>query len=108
MRADDVKPWALLFSKLRRSDDARVSYDEVLAAGAEPVLMVRERILEYGKDDGYEPAGCEHAALDQDFVGLPPENGLVPERRPVGGHGAHARSLWKTRVAWASTDDSER
>lgn len=50
----------------------------------------------------------EHAALDQDFVGLPPENGLIPERRAVGGHGAHARSLWKTRVAWASTDDSER
>jgi hypothetical protein len=64
-----VKPWALLFSKLRRSDDARVSYDEVLAAGAEPVLMVRERILEYGKDEGYEPAGCEHGCtpnLDYD------------------------------------------
>ena len=37
MRADDVKPWALLLSKLRRSDDARVSYAEVMAAGAEPV-----------------------------------------------------------------------
>jgi hypothetical protein len=64
-----VKLWALLFSKLRRSDDARVSYDEVLAAGAEPVLMVRERLLEYGKDDGYEPAGCEHGCtpnLDYD------------------------------------------
>jgi hypothetical protein len=60
MPADDVLPWKLLLSKLRRSDDSRVSYAEVMAAGAEPVLCVRERVLEYGKDDDYEPPGCEH------------------------------------------------
>ena len=27
MPADDVLPWKLLLSKLRRSDDSRVSYD---------------------------------------------------------------------------------
>lgn len=60
MPADDALPWALLLSKLQRSDDSRVSYAEVRAAGAEPVLCVRERVLEYGKDDDYEPPGCEH------------------------------------------------
>jgi len=59
MPADDVLPWKLLLSKLRRSDDSRVSYAEVMAAGAEPVLCVRERVLEYGKDDDYEPPGGE-------------------------------------------------
>ena len=58
MPADDVLPWKLLLSKLRRSDDSRVSYAEVMAAGAEPVLCVRERVLEYGSDDDYEPPGC--------------------------------------------------
>ena len=60
MPADDALPWALLLSKLQRSDDSRVSYAEVRAAGAEPVFCVRERVLEYGKDDDYEPPGCEH------------------------------------------------
>ncbi len=60
MPADDVLPWTLLLSKLRRSDDSRVSYAEIMAAGAEPVLCVRERVLEYGKDDDYQPLGCEH------------------------------------------------
>ena len=47
MPADDVLPWTLLLSKLRRSDDSRVSYDEVLRTGWEPeVLVVRERVLE--------------------------------------------------------------
>jgi len=77
MRADDVKPWALLLSKLRRSDDARVSYDEVLAAGAEPALMVRERLLEYGKDDGYEPAGCEHGCTPNLEYDRRKKDGLV-------------------------------
>ncbi len=63
MRVDDVLPWTLLLSKLRRSDDSRVSYAEVMAAGAEPLLCVRERVLEYGKDDDYEPPGCEHGCL---------------------------------------------
>ncbi|WP_342379477.1 hypothetical protein NVS55_08415 [Myxococcus stipitatus] len=63
MPADDVLPWTLLLSKLRRSDDARVSYAEVMAAGAEPVLCVRERVLEYGKDDDYEPPDCERGCL---------------------------------------------
>lgn len=63
MPADDVLPWRLLLSKLQRSDDARVSYAEVMAAGAEPVLCVRERVLEYGKDDDYEPSGCERGCL---------------------------------------------
>ncbi len=63
MPADDVLPWTLLLSKLRRSDDSRVSYAEVMAAGAVPVLCVRERVLEYGKDDDYEPPGCERGCL---------------------------------------------
>ena len=63
MPADDVLPWQLLLSKLRRSDDSRVSYAEVMAAGAEPVLCVRERVLEYGKDDDYSPPGCQHGCL---------------------------------------------
>jgi hypothetical protein len=63
MPADDVLPWTLLLSKLRLSDDSRVSYAEVMAAGAEPVLCVRERVLEYGKDDDYEPPGCERGCL---------------------------------------------
>lgn len=63
MPADDEPPWGLLLSKLRRSDEARVTYAEVLAAGVEPALMVSERILEYGKDDGYAPSGCEHACV---------------------------------------------
>lgn len=63
MPVDDVLPWKLLLSKLQRSDDARVSYAEVMAAGAEPVLCVRERVLEYGKDDDYEPSGCERGCL---------------------------------------------
>jgi len=77
MRADDVKPWALLLSKLRRSDDARVSYAEVMAAGAEPVLMVRERVLEYGTDDGYEPAGCEHGCTPNLEYDRRKKDGLV-------------------------------
>ena len=31
MPADDVLPWKLLLTKLQRSDDARVSYAEVMA-----------------------------------------------------------------------------
>ena len=77
MRADDVKPWALLLSKLRRSDDARVSYAEVMAAGAEPALMVRERVLEYGTDDGYEPAGCEHGCTPNLEYDRRKKDGLV-------------------------------
>src|SRR5690606_13646922 len=34
-----------------------------LAAGTEPALCVRERVLEYGKDDDYDPPGCEHGCL---------------------------------------------
>ena len=46
MPADDVLPWKLLLSKLRRSDDSRVSYDEVLRTGWQPEpLVVRERVL---------------------------------------------------------------
>lgn len=63
MPADDVLPWKLLLSKLRRSDDSRVSYAEVMVAGAEPVLCVRERVLEYGKADDYEPPGCLNGCL---------------------------------------------
>lgn len=77
MRVDDVKPWALLLSKLRRSDDARVSYAEVMAAGAEPALMVRERVLEYGTDDGYEPAGCEHGCTPNLEYDRRKKDGLV-------------------------------
>lgn len=64
MPADDVLPWKLLLSKLRRSDDSRVSYDEVLRTGWQPEpLVVRERVLEYGKADDYEPPGCMHGCF---------------------------------------------
>ena len=64
MPADDVLPWKLLLSKLRRSDDSRVSYNEVLRTGWQPeVLVVRERVLEYGKADDYEPPGCVNGCL---------------------------------------------
>lgn len=63
MRTDGEPPWELLLSTLGRTDDARVSYAEVLAAGVEPEVMVRERLLEYGGADGYEPSGCEHGCL---------------------------------------------
>lgn len=59
MRADET-PWPLLFDKLRRGE-TRVSYAEVEEHGADAALMVREDVLEYGKSDGYEPPGCEHA-----------------------------------------------
>lgn len=77
MPADDVLPWKLLLSKLRRSDDSRVSYADVMAAGAEPVLCVRERVLEYGKDDDYEPPGCEHGCLPNVNYDLGAAEGLV-------------------------------
>jgi len=86
MRADDVLPWTLLLSKLRRSDDSRVSYAEVMAAGAEPVLCVRERVLEYGKDDDYTPPGCEHGCLPNLNYDLRADEKLVgvacPEEPP--------------------------
>ncbi len=86
MPADDVLPWKLLLAKLQRSDDARVSYAEVMAAGAEPVLCVRERVLEYGKDDDYEPPGCLHGCLPNVNYDLGAAEGLVavacPEEPP--------------------------
>ncbi|MCK6586481.1 MAG: hypothetical protein L6Q76_02745 [Polyangiaceae bacterium] len=86
MPADDVLPWKLLLTKLQRSDDARVSYAEVMAAGAEPVLCVRERVLEYGKDDDYEPPGCLHGCLPNVNYDLGAAEGLVavacPEEPP--------------------------
>lgn len=63
MPADDDLPWRLLLSKLRRSDDARVSCAEVMAEGADPERCVRERVFEYGKDGDYEPPGCERACV---------------------------------------------
>ncbi len=78
MPADDVLPWKLLLSKLRRSDDSRVSYDEVLRTGWQPeVLVVRERVLEYGKADDYEPPGCEHGCLPNVNYDLGAAEGLV-------------------------------
>lgn len=86
MPADDVLPWKLLLTKLQRSDDARVSYAEVMAAGAEPVLCVRERVLEYGKDDDYEPPGCVNGCLPNVNYDLGAADGLVavacPEEPP--------------------------
>lgn len=87
MPADDVLPWKLLLSKLRRSDDSRVSYDEVLRTGwqAEP-LVVRERVLEYGKADDYEPPGCLNGCLPNVNYELGAAEGLVavacPEEPP--------------------------
>jgi hypothetical protein len=86
MPADDVLPWKLLLSKLRRSDDSRVSYAEVMAAGAEPVLCVRERVLEYGSDDDYEPPGCINGCQPNVNYELGAADGLVavacPEEPP--------------------------
>ena len=87
MPADDVLPWRLLLSKLRRSDDSRVSYDEVLRTGWQPeVLVVRERVLEYGKADDYEPRGCLNGCLPNVNYDLGAADGLVavacPEEPP--------------------------
>ncbi len=87
MPADDVLPWKLLLSKLRRSDDSRVSYDEVLRTGWQPeVLVVRERVLEYGKADDYEPPGCINGCLPNVNYDLGAGEGLVavacPEEPP--------------------------
>lgn len=57
------RPWPLLFSKLRRAEPASVSYAEVLAAGADPLLLVEEGIAEYGRPDAYTPPDCERACL---------------------------------------------
>src|SRR3990167_1728088 len=87
MPADDVLPWKLLLSKLRRSDDSRVSYDEVLRTAwqLEP-LVVRERVLEYGKADDYEPPGCMHGCFPNVNYDLGAAEGLVaiacPEEPP--------------------------
>jgi hypothetical protein len=78
MPADDVLPWKLLLSKLRRSDDSRVSYDEVLRTGWQPELLVaRERLLEYGKADDYEPPGCMNGCLPNVNYDLGAAEGLV-------------------------------
>jgi hypothetical protein len=77
MPVDDNLPWPLLLSKLRRSNDSRVSYAEVMAARAEPSLLVRERVLEYGKADGYEPAGCEHGCVPNLDYATRSKGGLV-------------------------------
>lgn len=87
MPADDVLPWKLLLSKLRRSDDSRVSYDEVIRTGWQPeVLVVRERVLEYGKADDYEPPGCINGCLPNVNYELGAAEGLVavacPEEPP--------------------------
>jgi hypothetical protein len=87
MPADDVLPWKLLLSKLRRSDDSRVSYDEVLRTGWQPeVLVVRERVLEYGKADDYEPPGCINGCFPNVNYDLGAAEGLVavacPEEPP--------------------------
>jgi hypothetical protein len=87
MPADDVLPWKLLLSKLRRSDDSRVSYDEVLRTGWQPeVLVVRERVLEYGKADDYEPPGCLNGCFPNVNYELGAADGLVavacPEEPP--------------------------
>jgi hypothetical protein len=87
MPADDVLPWKLLLSKLRRSDDSRVSYDEVLRTGWQPeVLVVRERVLEYGKADDYEPPGCINGCFPNVNYDLGAAAGLVavacPEEPP--------------------------
>ena len=87
MPADDALPWKLLLSKLRRSDDSRVSYDEVIRTGWQPeVLVVRERVLEYGKADDYEPPGCINGCLPNVNYELGAAEGLVavacPEEPP--------------------------
>jgi hypothetical protein len=88
MPADDVLPWKLLLSKLRRSDDSRVSYDEVWPHRLQSrrCSCVRERVLEYGKADDYEPPGCEHGCLPNVNYDLGAAEGLVavacPEEPP--------------------------
>ncbi len=58
MRTTVVPPWSLLLSKLRRTDDARLSWAEVSAAGADPQALIDAGVLTY---DGvhYESPDCE-------------------------------------------------
>lgn len=43
----------------------------MLRTGWQPEpLVVRERVLEYGKADDYEPPGCRHGALDKHTRGM--------------------------------------
>lgn len=60
MPAAVAPPWRLLLSRLRHTDDAEVSYDEVLAAGAEPTLLVSEGFAEYGAPEDFAPEECVH------------------------------------------------
>lgn len=63
MRPSARRPWPLLFSKLEWADPATISYAEILAAHADPGLMVAEGIAEYGAPDDYVPDGCEHGCI---------------------------------------------
>lgn len=60
MPAPASPPWTLLLSKLQQADPARLSYAEVLAAKADPVLLVRDSVLQHGNRFGYQPRDCEH------------------------------------------------
>lgn len=71
------RPWPLLLSKLQRADPATISYAEVLAAHAEPQLLVAEGLAEYGRPDDYVPPGCEHACLPNINHELRASEGLV-------------------------------
>jgi hypothetical protein len=60
MPAAVAPPWRLLLSRLRHTDDAEVSYDEVLGAGVEPSLLVSEGFAEYGAPEDFAPEECVH------------------------------------------------
>lgn len=61
MPAPVAPPWRLLLSKLRHTDVAEASVDELLAAGTEPEWLVSERFAEYGAPEDFAPDECVHA-----------------------------------------------
>lgn len=55
-----VPPWKLLLSRLRHTDVAEVSYDDVLAEGVQPTMLVSEGFAEYGAPEDFAPEECVH------------------------------------------------
>ena len=63
-------------------------YAEVLAARADPDLLVRERLAEYGGRDSYRPPVCEHGCLPNLDHETRAEAGLVGVACP------HEEACW--------------
>ncbi len=100
MQACETKPWKLLLTKMRRSDNCRVSYAEVAAAGLKPDLLVRERLMRYGDWSDYEHPECEDRCelnLNWDMRRDEGLVGVACPREPPCWHG------W----AWVPKDEIE-